>query len=309
MKGLSVLLTAAGIGVTLLCLLGISWIGPSGTFLNLLTPLAAAYLSMRFGLRSGVVVVAVTSALLLQLTTTYTLVAYLGIFGIGSLLLPLFLRQKVSWDRAVLYATIGSAAVTAAMIIFTVIANGISIQVLIEQMIQAEVNQAMQIYRDAGFSGTQLQSMQEVVDGLAKFISQSFYGLYLASLLAIQALCLLLLQRLKGNWYQISGAPFACWRLPSGLIWILIMAGFCFLLPVETISLLGRNLLVVLLPLYFFQGMAIVNNFLQKKPYPPLVKGLIYLLLLILNPLPIIITCAGVFDLWVDFRRPRQKKI
>ncbi|MDA3903836.1 MAG: DUF2232 domain-containing protein [Desulfuromusa sp.] len=309
MRGLTALLTAAGIGVTLLCLLGISWIGPSGAFLNLLTPLAAAYLSMRFGLRSGVVVVVVTSALLLQLATTYTLVAYLGIFGIGSLLLPLFLRQKLAWDRAVLYATIGSAVATAVMIMFTVIASGISIQALIDQMIQAEVNQAMQIYRDTGFSESQMQSMQEVVDGLGKFIGQSFYGLYLASLLAIQAFCLLLLQRLKGSWYHITGIPFARWRLPSALIWILIAAGFCLLLPVDAVSLVGRNLLVVLLPLYFFQGMAIVNSFLQKKSYPPLVKGLIYLLLLILNPLPIIITCAGVFDLWIDFRRPRQKKI
>jgi uncharacterized protein YybS (DUF2232 family) len=176
-------------------------------------------------------------------------------------------------------------------------------------MIQAEVDQAMQIYRDTGFSESQLQNMQQVVDGLAEFIGKSFYGLYLASLLAIQAFCLLFLQRLKGSQYQIAGIPFAKWRLPSVLIWLLIAAGFLLLLPVEAVSLIGRNVLVIILPLYFLQGMAVVNSFLQKKPYPPLVKGLIYFLLLILNPLPIIITCAGVFDLWIDFRRPRQKKI
>lgn len=309
MKVQSALLTAVGIGVTLLCLLGISWIGSAGAFLNLLTPLAAAYLSMRFGLRSGIVVVAVTSALLLQLATTYTLLAYLGIFGVGSLLLPWFLRQQLPWDRAVLYATIGSAVVTAVMMLAAVAAGGINIQTLIDQMIQAEVDQAMQIYRDSGFSESQLQNMQQIVDGLAEFIGNSFYGLYLASILAIQTFCLLLLQQLKGNWYQISGAPFAHWRLPAGLIWVLIAAGFMLLLPVEIVASVGRNMLVVLLPLYFLQGMAVVNNFLQKKSYPPLVKGLIYLLLLILNPLPIIITCAGIFDLWIDFRRPRQKKI
>lgn len=309
MKGQAVLFTAVGIGATLLCLLGISWLGPSGSFLNLLTPLAAAYLSMRFGLRSGIVVVVVTSALLQQLATTYTLAAYLGIFGVGSLLLPLFLRQKLSWDRAVLYATLGSAAATAMMILVAVVANGINIQTLIDQMIQSEVDQAMQIYRDTGFSDSQLQNMQQVVDGLGEFIGQNFYGLYLASLLGIQTFCLLILQRLKGSQYRISGIPFARWRLPAGLIWLLIGAGFFLLLPIETVSLIGRNLLVVLLPLYFLQGMAVVNSFLQKKPYPPVVKGLIYLLLLILNPLPIIITCAGVFDLWIDFRRPRQKNI
>ncbi len=309
MKTQSTLLTAVGIGVTLLCLLGVSWIGSPGAFLNLLTPLAAAYLSMRFGLKSGIVVVVVTSALLLQLVTTYTLFAYLGIFGVGSLLLPFFLRQQLPWDRAVLYATVGSAVVTAGMMLLAVAAGGINFQTLIDQMIKAEVDQAMQIYRDTGFSESQLQTMQQVVEDLAEFISQSFYGLYFASILAIQTFCLLLLYRLKGNWYQIYGIPFARWRLPPGLIWVLIAAGFIWLLPVEIVSLVGRNLLVVLLPLYFLQGMAVVNSFLQKKTYPPLVKGLIYLLLLILNPLPIIITCAGVFDLWIDFRRPRQKKI
>jgi uncharacterized protein YybS (DUF2232 family) len=309
MKVQPALLTAAGIGVTLLCLLGVSWLGSAGAFLNFLTPIAAAYLSMRFGLRSGVVVVVVTGALLLQLATPYTLFAYLGIFGVGSLLLPLFLRQQLPWDRAVFYATIGSAFVAAAMMLFAVVTNGISIQTLIGQLVQSEVDQAMQIYRDSGFSESQLQNMQQIVDSLAEFIGESFYGLYLASLLVVQTFSLLLLQRLKGNWYQISGSPFAAWRLPSGLIWVLIAAGFSLLAPVDAISLVGRNLLVVLLPLYFFQGMAIVNNFLQKKTYPPLVKGLIYLLLLIFNPLPIIITCVGVFDLWIDFRRPRQKKI
>lgn len=309
MKGQAVLFTAVGIGATLLCLLGVSWIGPSGSFLNFLTPLAAAYLGMRFGLRSGIVVVVVTSALLQQMATTYTLAAYLGIFGIGSLLLPFFLRQQLSWDRAVLYATLGSAAATALMILFTVVANGINIQALIDQMVQSEVDQAMQIYRDTGFSDSQLQNMQQVVDGLGDFISQNFYGLYLASLLGIQSFCLLVLQRLKGSQYRISGIPFDRWRLPAGLIWLLIGAGFLVLLPIETVSFVGRNLLVVLLPLYFLQGMAVVNSFLQKKPYPPVVKGLIYLLLLIINPLPIIITCAGVFDLWIDFRRPRQKNI
>ncbi|MEE4252610.1 MAG: DUF2232 domain-containing protein, partial [Desulfuromusa sp.] len=235
--------------------------------------------------------------------------AYLGIFGIGSLLLPFFLRQQLPWDRAVFYATVGSAVATACMILLTVVASGTNIQTLIDQMIQSEVDQAMQIYRDTGFSDSQLQSMQQVVDGLAEFIGKNFYGLYLASLLAIQTFCLLILQRVKGNHYRISGVPFARWRLPAGLIWLLIAAGFFLILPIETVSLIGRNVLVVLLPLYFLQGMAVVNSFLQKKPYPPVVKGLIYLLLLILNPLPIIITCAGVFDLWIDFRRPRQKNI
>ena len=61
--------------------------------------------------------------------------------------------------------------------------------------------------------------------------------------------------------------------------------------------------------LYFLQGLAVVSSFLQRKKYPPAIKGLIYLLVFILNPLPMIITGVGVFDLWIDFRRPRNKAI
>jgi len=308
-KGQVALYTVVGIGFTLLCLLGVNWIGPIGAFLNLLTPSFAAYLSMRFGLRTGIVVVVVTSLLLLQLATMYTLVAYLGMFGIGSLLLPLVLRQGIPWDRAILYSTTGAVIATLLMMLLTVVMTGVSLQGLVDQSIQAEVEQAMQLYSDSGLTESQLQEMQAVTNNLAAFIAESFYGLFLTAVLAVQVVCLLTLQFVRRTYYQIAGVPFDQWRLPQVMIWILIIAGFSLMVPVDAVAKVGYSLLVVLLPLYFFQGMAVVSSFMKRKAYPPLVKGLIYTLLLILNPLPIVVTSVGVFDLWVDFRRPRQKKI
>jgi uncharacterized protein YybS (DUF2232 family) len=308
-KGQAALYTVAGIGCTLLCLLGVNWIGPMGAFLNLLTPAFAAYLSMRFGLRTGIVVVVVTSLLLLQLATLYTLVAYLGMFGIGSLLLPLTLRRGIPWDRAILYSTVGAVIATLLMMLLTVVMTGVSLQGLVDQSIQAEVEQAMQLYRDSGLTESQLQEMQGVTNNLAAFIAESFYGLFLTAVLSVQVVCLIILRFVRRGYYQIAGVTFDQWRLPQVMIWILIIAGFSLMVPVDVVANVGYSLLVVLLPLYFFQGMAVVNSFMKRKAYPPLVKGLIYTLLLILNPLPIVVTSVGVFDLWIDFRRPRQKNI
>jgi uncharacterized protein YybS (DUF2232 family) len=307
MKGQPLLLTAVGIGATLLFLQGGTVLGPMGAVLNLLTPVAAAYLSLRFGLRTGVIVVAVTSLLLMQLAPLYTLTAYLALFGVGSLLLPLMLLQQQPWDRAVMVSVVGALIATVAMATVAVVASEGSFDHLAGQVVQAEVDHAMQIYREAGLSESQLQELQEFVTGLATFIKQTFYGLFVAGVLLIQFLCLAILQRLKNNHYQISGVPFAVWRLPAGLIWALIVSGFAAFAPLESLALVGRNLLAVLLPLYFLQGLAVVNSFLQRKAYPPAVKGLIYAMVFILNPMPIIITGVGVFDLWIDFRRPRQK--
>jgi len=307
MRGQAVLLTAVGVGITLLFLMGGSLLGPMGAALNLLTPVAAAYLGMRFGLRTGFVVVAVVTLLLVDLAPLYTLTAYLALFGVGSLLLPYLLQRQQPWDRAVFVSVAGAIVATLVMAMVALTASESGFNQLIGQVVQAEVDQAMQIYREAGMSESQLQEMQGLVDGLASFIEQTFYGLFIAGVLAIQFVCLAILQRLKKDHYQIAGTPFTEWRLPAGLIWLLIVAGFATFAPLESLALIGRNLLAILLPLYFLQGLAVVSCYLQRKAFSPAIKGLIYALVFILNPMPLIITGVGVFDLWIDFRRPRKK--
>ena len=309
MRGQVALLTAVAIGVTLICLLGADWLGPLGAMLNLLTPIAAAYLSLRFGLQAGVVVVAVVSLLVLQLAPLSVLAAYIGLFAVGSLLLPLLLQRRMAWDRAIFIAALGSTLVTLAMFVAAMLADKLQFNLLISNLLNAEVDQAMQIYRDSGFSESQLLEMRGVVDGIADFIRQTFYGLYFASVLTIQTICLAILQRVKKGCYQIEGIPFAQWRLPATLVWVLIIAGFAMLVPQQQVMLVGRNLLAVLLPLYFLQGLAVVSSFLQRKAYSSVLKGMIYVIVFILNPLPLIITGVGVFDLWIDFRKPRKKDI
>ncbi len=310
-KGQAALFTLLAIGATLICLLGTSFLGPAGTFLNLLTPFPAAYIGMRFGLRSSIVVVVVTALLLIKLATLYSLMAYLGMFGLGSLLMPYLLRRPLFWDRSVFYTTLGSLALTLLMIATVLVVRHQAPLEVIDTIVQNEVDQAMQVYTVAGLEGEQLQQMQQVVATMADFVKQYFFGLYIGAVMGLQFFCLWLLHLIKRRDYQIFGTPFSLWKLPVWMIWVLIFAGFAtystYVMKVGALEALGKNLLVVVLPLYFLQGLAVVINFMRRKKYPAAIKGLVIALLLILNPLQILITGVGVFDLWVDFRRPRTK--
>jgi uncharacterized protein YybS (DUF2232 family) len=73
----------------------------------------------------------------------------------------------------------------------------------------------------------------------------------------------------------------------------------------QTIAL---NLLTVSLPLYFMQGLAIVRYFFRRRNVPGFIQGISYILILLLNPLPLVVTGFGIFDLWADFRKPRIKE-
>lgn len=302
-------LTVAGIVATLLCFLGATHLGPVGAMLNFLTPLPVCYLSLRFGMRTGYVTVVSVGLALSLLIPFYSLIAYFGLFGFSSLLLPWLLQRRVIWDLSVALTVI--AVTTAALFFVTayLLISGEPFGVLIDQYLQAEIELAMQTYQDAGLSEEQLGQMAEIARQVADFIRKTFFGLYVAGTLAVQLLTLSLLQRFKGKSYRIAGASFASWRLPAILIWFLILSGFGVLVPQEHLHLIARNSLVVLLPLYFLQGLAVVNSFLQRKAYPPVLKGMIYLMVFIFNPLPLIVTGVGVFDLWIDFRRPRKKDL
>ena len=309
MQGERVILTAVGTTLTLVCLLAMSWLGPAGAILNLLTPLPAAYLSLRLGLRCGVAIVTLSTLLLLFATSLYTALSYLTLFGVGSLLLPLALLLRTSWDRSVAVAAAGSVLLAALLLGLIALAGPHGPTALVGQLVQAEAEQAMQLYRSAGFSEQQLAEIGTLVEQLATFVRSSVFGIFSGIALAIQALTLVLLHQLTKNKFSFTGVAFTRWRLPPRLIWLLIFAGFSAFMPVPVLAWIGRNLLLVLLPLYFVQGMAVVSSFLQRRPYPAPIKGLIYMLLLVLSPLPMIVTSIGIFDLWIDFRKTRQEKL
>jgi uncharacterized protein YybS (DUF2232 family) len=73
------------------------------------------------------------------------------------------------------------------------------------------------------------------------------------------------------------------------------------------LKIAALNVLTVLLPLYFIQGIAIVAFYFRKKAFSFLARLFAYTIVLVINPLPLIVTALGIFDLWFDFRKPRVK--
>ena len=307
MKGEAVLYSIAGVGLTLLLVLSTFWLGLLGAFSNMLSAVPVCYLVMRFGLPYGLLAVALSGAALWQLAGVVVLLNYLGLYALPSLLLPSLLRRGRDWDLALLISCLVSLAVGALLALGYIQLSGQSASVLIDRYLQSQVDMAMKIYRDAGFNVAQLADLKTFALQIVDFVRKTFVGLYAAGVLMIHLATMLLAQGLKGKAYRIEGVAFSQWRLPAMLIWPLIAAGFALLAPLDQVALVGRNLLAVLLPLYFVQGLAVVSCLLQRKPWPLMVKGLIYLMVFVLNPLPLVVTGVGVFDLWIDFRRPRIK--
>jgi uncharacterized protein YybS (DUF2232 family) len=93
------------------------------------------------------------------------------------------------------------------------------------------------------------------------------------------------------------------WKSPDWLIWVLIGCGGLILMPGTTLKVMGLNGLLVLLLIYFFQGIAIVSFFFEKKKLPRLLRIFLYSLIAIQQVVLLVIIGLGVFDMWLNFRK------
>jgi hypothetical protein len=107
---------------------------------------------------------------------------------------------------------------------------------------------------------------------------------------------------------RLDPDDLTCWRASDYLVWVFLASGAALLVPIDLVSTIGLNVLLVTLAIYLLQGLAIVLFWGRRLPLPLGVQCLmIAVIFLIAGPLCVLVcAAAGLFDLWVDFRRQRH---
>jgi len=95
----------------------------------------------------------------------------------------------------------------------------------------------------------------------------------------------------------------ASWKTPDFFIWIFIISGGLNFVPNENINFLALNLFLVICFIYLLQGFAIISFIFQSKNVPIFFRFIFYFLIAVQQFLMIPIATAGLFDIWVDFRK------
>jgi len=292
---------------TALLITATSFTGLLSPVLLLAVPLPVAYAGLIGGVWAGLGGV-VLAAVLLAYDNWAGAVQYLLVFGPGSLLVPQLLKRRVRWDRSAAAGTLASLAVMMPTGAAVAAGMGESLTGLVRELITGEVAALEQLYSGMNIPTDQLAELHSYGEVLIEWVPRLYPAFVTVALGGVMLVMVLALRRLIQGRLEVHGPPFRNWTLPEPLVWGVIASGFALVVPSEPLRIAALNVLIVLLPLYFLQGMAIVATFLVRRNMPPFVRGMVYLLIVILNPLPLLVTVVGVFDLWVDFRKPRIKK-
>lgn len=292
--------------------LGLLWaagvLGPAGMVLAMLSPLPAAYVQMRQGLVSGLGVVFLVAGVLWLIEGPGGGFLYVLQFGLASVLLPRFLLRGHPWDRAIgATALIGTLLSVSLLFAYAQYSDQATEEV-VSGYIQGELAKVDEFYQQAELTLTQTEELKALTSGTADYLLTAYPALIMVANSALLLLVLILLARLSQGHYRIPGSPLYLWKAPEVLIWGVILGGFGVFFATGLSQQVSVNLLTLLLPVYFLQGMAVVAHFFQRRGTAPFLRVLGYMMLVIVNPLPAVVTGIGIFDLWLDFRNPKEKK-
>jgi uncharacterized protein YybS (DUF2232 family) len=297
---------AIGIGVTSLFFLFSVFLPVLGFAFSLFIPLPVLFYRAKLGRNPGIYIPIGT---LLLITLVLGRVSVDMLYFSGLLLLGFslseFFEKKLSVEATVLgtcVVVLGSGLV--GLLAFSA-AAGQSLLAFISAHVAHNLEMTLTLYEKLGVSQDAITVVANSMDQIRFVMLRILPALAIMSALFVCWLNILVAKPVltgRALPYPDFG-PLRLWRAPDQAIWLLIGSGLTMLLPDKGLKLIGVNGLLVVLTIYFFQGMAIVSFFFEKKNMPRFFRIMLYTLIALQQVFLLIVIGLGVFDLWLNFRK------
>ncbi|MFO7714948.1 YybS family protein [Desulfosarcina sp.] len=297
---------ATGVMATLVIFSAALFMPVVGFLFSMFIPLPVLFYRAKLGRRNGVIVPLVAIAVmgLVFGGLTMDIFFFSGLMLLGFVMSEMF-EKELSVEVTVAVAcgiVLGTGLI--GMLLYSMVAST-GLTALVSTYVATNLALSLDLYKSIGIP-------QETIDAISGSLDQIQYVLVriLPSLAAASTLFVAwtnliaarpIMER-RGLYYPDFGR-LNLWRAPEPLVWGVIACGLIILLPAKEIRLIGVNGMLVLLTIYFIQGIAIVSFYFEKKKLPRIVRIVLYMMIAVQQLFLLVIICIGLFDMWFNFRK------
>ncbi len=295
-----------GVVITSLIFIVCAYLPVLGILFSVFLPLPILFYRVKLGRKPAGLVIAGTTLFIFFVNGK----AYFDLFYFAQLMMLGFalgetFRRGLSVEKTVLYACFAFWAATAAGLLFFGASSGTGVFSMAEAFVDKNLELSIAYYKEVGAPPEQIQAIRNSMDKIRYFMLGIIPGAVAAATL-FTAWCNLLLAKTVfaavGLAYPNFG-PLGSWSAPEPLVWVVIGSGIMLLVPEKNILLLGLNGFLVLTTIYFFQGIAIISFFFEKKDFPPLLRYIFYGFIGMQLMMVWLVSGVGFFDMWFNFRK------
>jgi uncharacterized protein YybS (DUF2232 family) len=282
-----------------------------GFFCTFLVPLPTFFYRSKFGRKIGIAVPGFTIIAMIIILGgfTFDVFFFIELLLIGFVLSEL-IELKLSIEKTFIYACIVVLSSSILVVLFYSNITGIQVGSLVSAYIIKNLELTLELYKNMGMPEENIHMISSSMESFQYVLIRIFPALVIASTLFIIWTSLMLakpLLKTKNLFYPDFG-QLNLWKTPEYLVWIAIACGILLLIPDRAVRLMGINGIIILMTIYFFQGMAIVSFYFAKKQFPRLLRFFLYSLIAIWQVILLIVVILGFFDIWFNFRKVEIKK-
>jgi len=295
-----------GIAAVLLCFYAATHIPVIGFFVSLLIPPLVLFHRLRFGRRIGAVVPVVSGAVMTAALdgASFEMLFFFELMVLGFVLGEMF-EKNLSIERTVIQAcAVVTASGAACLIVYSGFA-GTDPMAMVSAYVDRNLQMTVALYQSIGLSEEMLKTISESLEMIRDILVHILPALVIASVLFATWAALIIskpLTRRYGLLYPDFGR-LNLWKAPDVLVWGVIGGGIALLIPVSVLRMAGANVLIVLMTVYFFSGIAIVSYYLEKKRFPLFFRVCVYSFIALQQIVFFLVIGIGFFDTWLNFRK------
>ncbi len=234
----------------------------------------------------------------------FDLIFFTELLLIGWILGEMFVRAATI-EKAMLTACLMVVGTGLAGVLVYSSISGVPVYQTVSEYVGRNIELSLKLYREMGVSGDSIGLISESLDGIRYVLVGIIPALVIVYTLIIGWINLLLAKPLfeRGRLVYPDFGDLKRWQAPEVLVWAVIGSGLLLLLPGGTIKLIGVNGMLVLMTVYFLQGIAITAFFFEKKHVPRLLRILLYSLIAVQQILLLVVIGIGLFDVWLNLRK------
>ena len=285
-------------------------------------PVPVIFVSLRYSsLWPGVITVGLTTVTIIIMSGYRIGVFFLLGTGVAAIVLTVCFLQKYSATAAVSWVTLYYIALGVA---FVYIQQGITFEVYTQRLMAVFKEQFVNLYESKNIAWQNLEAQFEALAHVLSVIFPLMSALSSSIIMYAVSRTILKFQKVS----LVPLGQFQDWKVSEYLVWIFVLGGVLY--HIEPTRIIGINILLGLVFLYYLQGCAIITYFLKQRGTTRFLQFLAYVFLflqipyifvslgLLLTgytqgglylPLPAIILVAsiGLANVWMDFRKRVQQ--
>ncbi len=272
----------------------------------LFLPLPVLFYRLKTGRNGGIVIILASLAILMLVTRNIAMIT----FYFGSLLMTGFILGECIEN----HLPIGKIMLFTSLIIFgACIAGGFLYSVVLGQDTQQLISGYISnYYAMSGEFFSELERLypemnldRKVFEKENSVLLLAAPGIFVNSYLMMMWMNILVMKKilLKKGIIVKTIENLNHWKAPDYLVFGLIATAVLIFFASGILKFVCVNLLIVLLFVYFFQGIAVVSFFFQKKRTPFAIRFFFYLLIAIFPQFLFLVIGCGLFDTWINFRK------